>query len=77
MLNGLQSLAYWRDYLGNPTGTTLGALTNGTIFGFIIGNTIAPYIADKSGRRIAIISGQIIIIIGSVLQGVSTNYAFF
>ncbi|CUM50056.1 uncharacterized protein AC631_00900 [Debaryomyces fabryi] len=77
MLNGLQSLAYWRDYLGNPTGTTLGALTNGTIFGFIIGNTIAPYVADKFGRRIAIISGQIIIIIGSVLQGVSTNYAFF
>lgn len=33
MLNGLQSLGYWRDYMGNPTGTTLGALTNGTIFG--------------------------------------------
>lgn len=77
MLNGLQSLAHWRDYLGNPTGTTLGALTNGTIFGFLLGNLIAPYIADKFGRRIAIISGQIIIIIGSVLQGVSTNYAFF
>lgn len=77
MLNGLQSLAYWRDYMGNPTGTTLGALTNGTIFGLILANPLAPYIADKYGRRVAIISGQIIVIIGSVLQGASTNYAFF
>lgn len=77
MLNGLQSLKQWRDYLEDPTGTTLGALNNGTVFGYILGNSIAPYIADKLGRRIAIISGQIIIIIGSVLQGASTNYAFF
>lgn len=75
MLNELQSLKHWRNYMGNPTVTKLGALTNGTIFGNILAFVVAPYVGDKFGRRTAIVSGQSIIIIGSVLQSASTNYA--
>lgn len=77
MLNGLQSLEYWRDYMGNPTGHVLGALSNGTIFGNILSFSIAPILSDRFGRRFGIIFGQSLTVLGAILQGVSTNYGFF
>lgn len=77
MLNGLQSLNVWHKDLGNPTGQTLGALSNGNTFGVILSFVIAPYISDHYGRRIGIFLGQGLCIVGAILQGVSTNYAFF
>ncbi|EGV61076.1 hypothetical protein PSN45_001974 [Yamadazyma tenuis] len=78
MLNGLQSLESWNKKI-NPSGDSvkLGALSNGTIFGSIIGLPIVPYIVDRWGRRVGIFSGQLLCLIGAILQGVSTNYAFF
>nr|QFR37163.1 MFS transporter [Cyberlindnera americana] len=77
MLNGLQSLTYWADYMGNPTGHILGALTAGGIFGCFLIFFIAPWACDKYGRRTVVIIGQAITLIGAILQGLSTNYAFF
>lgn len=77
MLNGLQSLEFWRDKMGQPTGYILGALSNGTIFGSLATMVVAPYISDRWGRIIAIYIGQSLTILGAILQGVSTNYAFF
>lgn len=77
MLNGLQSLPIWHKAMGNPTGHTLGALSNGTIFGSILSLPVAPYINDTFGRRKGIFFGQSINLLGAILQGLSTNYAFF
>lgn len=78
MLNGLQSLPAWHDAI-NPSrdSVKLGALSNGVIFGTLIGIPIAPYVADRFGRRFGILLGQLIGLVGAILQGVSTNYAFF
>lgn len=78
MLNGLQSLSSWHDSMGNPEGQKLGALSNGTIFGVVISTLfISNYISDRWGRVWGVFIGQVITIIGAVLQGASTNYAFF
>ncbi|KAJ9108287.1 hypothetical protein QFC19_002535, partial [Naganishia cerealis] len=77
MLNGLQSLSSWHTKMGNPTGHILGALSNGTIFGGILALPIAPYISDRFGRWWAIVGGELITVIGAILQGASTNYGFF
>lgn len=77
MLNGLQSLTSWHTKMGNPTGHILGALSNGTIFGGILALPVAPYISDRYGRWWAIVGGELITVIGAVLQGASTNYGFF
>lgn len=77
MLNGLQSLDRWQEDLGHPTGHVLGALANGVIFGGLLGTLVGPWINDKYGRRVGIFLGQFINLVGAILQGVSTNYAFF
>lgn len=77
MLNGLQSLDRWQEDLGHPTGHVLGALANGVIFGGLLGTVIGPWINDRFGRRVGIFLGQFLNLVGSILQGVSTNYAFF
>lgn len=77
MLNGLQSLSFWRDSMGQPTGYILGALSNGTIFGSLLTIWFGPYISDRFGRRFGIVVGQTLTVVGAILQGASTNYAFF
>ncbi|KAG7194174.1 uncharacterized protein KQ657_004883 [Scheffersomyces spartinae] len=77
MLNGLQSLPEWHTKMGNPTGSILGALSNGTIFGALIAVIYIPWMADKFGRKFTIIFSQSFAVIGAILQGVSTNYGFF
>ena len=77
MLNGFQSLQTWETKMGHPTGHILGALANGQVFGGIIGIFIAPALTDKLGRWWAIVIGQIVSVVGAMLQGASTNYAFF
>ncbi|KAK6456598.1 hexose transporter [Scheffersomyces xylosifermentans] len=77
MLNGLQSLSSWQDAMGHPKGYVLGALANGTTFGSIICIPVAAWISDRWGRKYGIAIGTSITVIGAVLQGASTNYAFF
>lgn len=78
MLNGLQSLPSWHEKI-NPTrdAVKLGALSNGVLFGSFLGIPFVPIIADRYGRRAGVFVGQIICLIGAILQGVSTNFAFF
>ncbi|KAK6454751.1 hexose transporter [Scheffersomyces xylosifermentans] len=77
MLNGLQSLSSWQDAMGHPTTYVLGALANGTIFGGVLCIPVAAWISDRWGRKFAIALGSTITVIGAVLQGASTDYAFF
>lgn len=77
VLNGYQSLEAWRTHLGNPTGYVLGALSSAPIFGGILVSPFAPLICDHWGRKWGIFIGEVIVVIASILQGFSTNYAFF
>ncbi|ODQ77245.1 hypothetical protein BABINDRAFT_181856 [Babjeviella inositovora NRRL Y-12698] len=77
MLNGLQSLTYWGKKMGHPQGAVLGALTNGTVFGTVLAFPIASFFSDKWGRKKAVLLGQVILIIGAMIQGASVNYAMF
>ncbi|EMG45197.1 hypothetical protein G210_5226, partial [Candida maltosa Xu316] len=63
--------------MGNPEGAVLGALSNGVVFGGLVSATVASWACDKYGRKPAVIFGQAISVLGSILQGVSTNYTFF
>lgn len=77
MLNALQSLVYWRKYMGYPSGYILGALSAAPAFGAISSFLFSPYLADRYGRRFVLVAGQFIALIGAILQGVSNSYAFF
>ncbi|KAM9903877.1 hypothetical protein OXX69_007788 [Metschnikowia pulcherrima] len=77
MLNGLQSLDIWQEDLGHPAGQKLGALANGVLFGNLAAVPFASYFCDRFGRRPVICFGQILTIVGAVLQGLSNSYGFF
>lgn len=77
MLNGLQSMSQWQDFFGHPTGTRLGSLSNGVIFGQILAFPVAPWLCDHTGRRFPIFSGSVLLVIGAVLQCATQNYGMF
>lgn len=55
----------------------LGLLVNMQTIGGVVSLPIAPWAADKFGRRHPICVGSIIIIGGAVLQGCAANLAMF
>ncbi|KAK6462000.1 putative hexose transporter [Scheffersomyces coipomensis] len=77
MLNGVQALDSWQSTMGKPTGYRLGTLANGTMFGSILAVSVAAIINDRWGRKYGVLFGSIISFVGGILQGASTNYAFF
>ena len=77
MLNGMQSLPQWQEFFGEPKGTRLGAMTFGPNGGVLISILISSQLCDWFGRRKPIAGGSAIIIIGSVIQTVATNYGMF
>ncbi|GME85997.1 unnamed protein product [Ambrosiozyma monospora] len=77
LLNGLQAMPKYNKYLGNPTGAVMGAINNGVVFGSLISFPFVSKICDYFGRRNTIIIGDVILIIGVILQSCSQNYAMF
>jgi sugar porter (SP) family MFS transporter len=77
MLNNIRILASWKDYFNDPAGSELGLLTALYSIGSIASLPVAPFIADRYGRRAAIISGCIIMVIGAAIQGASQNLGMF
>jgi sugar porter (SP) family MFS transporter len=77
MLNGLQSMSQWQHFFDFPTGTRLGSLSNGVIFGQILAFPIAPWLCDHTGRRFPIFIGSLLLVIGAILQCAAQDYAMF
>ena len=77
MLNGLQALPSWAVYFGKPSGVRLGAMVNGTTFGTLVSLFISSWLCDKLGRRWPIFGGSCAILVGTILQAASQNFASF
>ncbi|QGI83742.1 hypothetical protein CEK25_010471 [Fusarium fujikuroi] len=77
MMNSLQTVSYWDDFFDNPRGSQLGLMSAIMSLGSICSTPIAPFVADKYGRRWGITTGSIIMIAGAILQCESTNFAMF
>ncbi|KAF2842908.1 hexose transporter protein [Patellaria atrata CBS 101060] len=77
MVNGLQSLDPWQEYFNHPKGSLLGLFGCIMSVGSLAAIPIVPYIADILGRRMGVIIGCLIMIMGVVLQSISTNFRMF
>ncbi|KAE9368401.1 general substrate transporter [Stipitochalara longipes BDJ] len=77
MMNSLQTVSYWSDYFGNPTGSRLGLISAILSLGAICSTPFAPLVADTLGRRWGITIGSIIMIAGSILQCESKTFNMF
>lgn len=77
MMNGLQTLSYWRDYFNNPHGSMLGLFNASMSLGSIIGLAPVPYLLDHYGRKSGIIVGCFIMILAVGLQAGAQNFGMF
>jgi MFS family permease len=55
----------------------LGLMVNMQTIGGVVALPIAPFVADRFGRRIPIFTGSMIIIGAAILQGLASNMAMF
>ncbi|OLN87012.1 Lactose permease 18 [Colletotrichum chlorophyti] len=69
LVNTSQQMSRWKDYFGDGVSDNnkLGILINMFNIGSIISFFITPYVADNYGRKMAIISGCIFMIIGGAI----------
>ncbi|KAF4212261.1 hypothetical protein CNMCM8980_003816 [Aspergillus fumigatiaffinis] len=77
MLNGVQTLGHWQKYFNHPSGSILSLMVNMQVIGGVVSLPLAPFAADKFGRRHPILLGSIIIIGGALLQGCAQNMGMF
>jgi MFS family permease len=76
MMNGLQALEYWLEYFNHPKGAVLGMLVACYNLG---GITAIPFVAlfsDRFGRRLSIVFGSTVMVIGAIMQGLAQNGKF-
>jgi MFS family permease len=76
MLNGLNILPVYTDYF-NLTPATTGLNTASVFIGGFLGPLVSGIIADRCGRRPAILYGSVITLIGITLQTAAQNIAMF
>jgi len=77
MLNNMRILPQWQDYFDDPQESTLGLLTALYSIGSIASLPIAPFLADRFGRKAAIFGGCILMCIGASIQTASQNLGMF
>ncbi|KAH6879892.1 general substrate transporter [Thelonectria olida] len=77
VLNGMQTVGHWQTYFDHPRGALLGLMVNMQVIGGAVSLPLAPFAADKFGRRHPIFGGSVIIILGGLLQGCAQNFGMF
>ncbi|GME73722.1 unnamed protein product [Ambrosiozyma monospora] len=81
LLNSLQSMPNWRQAMilngKEPTGAILGALSNGVTFGVILAALFSAQLSDFFGRRHCIAAGNIIMLVGVIIQSAAQSYGMF
>lgn len=76
MMNALQTSVEWQNFFNHPRGSLLAFYNLSFAIGALIAVfpfPIGAFFADKYGRRWGIIAGNIVTIIGTILQASSQN----
>ncbi|KAK2776547.1 hypothetical protein FQN52_003444 [Onygenales sp. PD_12] len=77
MMNGLQALPQWKLSFNDPGPSQRGLLNAIMPVGSIVALPVTPYIADILGRRVGVMTGCLIMIIGVILQSIGINIEMF
>ncbi|KAI5840770.1 MFS transporter [Morchella snyderi] len=77
IMNGLQAVNTWDSYFNHPRGAILGIMNSIYSLGALSMMPIVPWVNDRYGRRMSIIVGSIIMVIGAILQTCSVHLGMF
>ncbi|EGV63739.1 hypothetical protein PSN45_004195 [Yamadazyma tenuis] len=73
--SNLQAFASWKTMLGNPDSSQLGIITSIYFMGCLAGSIPCGMFADRFGRKLGLLLGQVLTVIGAAIQASSYTYA--
>ncbi|KAL4983599.1 general substrate transporter [Aspergillus falconensis] len=73
LVNGLQSLDSWMDFMGQPSGTWLGLINAVYSVGALVSTIFAAWCSHRFGRKLCIWIGIVLILAGSILGAAAPN----
>lgn len=76
LMNGLQALNQWQQYMDSPSGAWLGFVNAIYWLGACISYPIAAGVANKWGRKIGVYLGYLFLILGVTITFSSHNVTF-
>ncbi|RSM07680.1 hypothetical protein CDV31_008460 [Fusarium ambrosium] len=77
VLTGLQGVDSWKDQFDNPRGALLGFTSAAYPLGAILSTPFSAFVSDRFGRKMSILVGSSIMIIGVIIQCVSKSIGLF
>ncbi|OQE25364.1 hypothetical protein PENSTE_c006G08208 [Penicillium steckii] len=77
LMNGLEALTQWKDFMDHPTGSWLGWINAIYWLGCGVGYPTASWIANRYGRKPGVYAGYIFLTLGAVLQTAANNDTAF
>jgi MFS family permease len=77
MMNGLQSLRQWQEFMNYPTGAWLGLINAVMTLGAFVTLPLQAWTADRFGRRCCLYFGILSCILGTALQTAAYNQVMF
>jgi len=77
IMNGMQALTYWQSYFNHPTGSQLGIFNGTQGLGGVASQFFLWWLVERIGRKLTIIAGAVIIILGVFLQTFANGLPMF
>lgn len=77
LLTVLQGVSAWKDEFGSPTGALLGFTSASYPLGAILSTPVSAIISDRFGRKLSILIGSFIMIVGVIMQCASHSIGLF
>lgn len=76
LMNGLQALHQWREFMDTPTGVWLGFINAIYWAGTGLTYLLMPWLSNKYGRKLGVYIGYCLLILGVGLCGVNNEVGF-
>ncbi|KAH7006786.1 general substrate transporter [Ilyonectria destructans] len=73
LLNGLQAIASWEQFLDRPKGPTLGLYTATLYLPSILTAYLGDFVSQRFGRRLALTLGTFVVLAGSFINALAVN----
>jgi len=74
MMNAQQVMPTWKEYFNHPAGGQLGLVNAIFFIGKVVGLPTVSLLSDKIGRRIPILIGICLCLVGTVIQTASIDF---
>ncbi|GJN80089.1 sugar transporter [Purpureocillium lilacinum] len=77
LLNGLQTIPQWQTYFNHPDSNLLGLISASMFLPAIVTPYISSIINSRWGRKVAILVGSLLLILGAFINAFATNIGMF